>query len=514
MARKWWTLLTVSVATFMLLLDITVVNTALPAIEQDLGASFTELQWVIDAYTLTLAAFVLTAGSLADRLGRRLVFAIGLAVFSVSSLLAGFAPDPTFLNVARAVQGIGGAIMFAVSLAMIVQEFAPGRERGAAMGAYGASIGVAIAVGPLVGGALTDGLGWEWIFFLNVPIGALALAVTQLKLRETRDPNATRIDWAGLISFSGALFLLVLGLLRGNEDGWGSATIVSLLAGAAALMAAFVVIEGRVREPMLPLDLFRRRSFTGVQVAAFAVSASLFAIYLYLTLYIQNFLGHTPLEAGVRYLPITATAFLASVLAGALLSRVPSRSLLAAGLLLVGSGLMLMGGLEATSEWTALLGGFVLAGAGAGLLNPVIADVAMSVVPKERSGMAAGINDTFRQVGVAVGIAAWGAIFLGRGADRAAEVAAGTPGGEDDRPRELVEAASAGNLDSALAAAPPSSRETLAEAAREGFLTGLNDVLTIGAALALAGAVLAFWLVREAEIERAPAPSGLEPATE
>jgi Na+/melibiose symporter-like transporter len=237
------------------------------------------------------------------------------------------------------------------------------------------------------------------------------------------------------------------------------------------------------------------------------------AIYLYLTLYLQNYLGHTPLEAGVRYLPITVTAFLVSVLAGALLSRVPSRSLLATGLLLAGSGLLLMGGLEATSEWTALLGGFILAGAGVGLLNPVIADVAMSVVPKERSGMAAGINDTFRQVGVAVGIAAWGALFLGRGADRAAEVAAGTPGAEGDRPRELVEAASAGNLDAALAEAPPSSRETLEDAAREGFLTGLNDVLTIGAGLALAGAVLAFWLVREAEIERAPA-RGLEPATE
>jgi MFS family permease len=367
--------------------------------------------------------------------------------------------------------------MFAVSLALIVQEFAPGRERAAAMGAYGASIGVAIALGPLVGGALTDGLGWEWIFFLNVPIGALALAVTQLKLRETRDPNATRIDWAGLISFSGALFLLVLGLLRGNEEGWGSATIVSLLAGAAVLMAAFVVIERRVREPMLPLDLFRRRSFTGVQVAAFAVSASMFAIYLYLTLYIQNYLGHTPLEAGVRYLPITVTAFLVSVVAGALLSRVPSRSLLATGLLLVGSGLLMMGGLEATSEWTALLGGFILAGAGVGLLNPVIADVAMSVVPKERSGMAAGINDTFRQVGVAVGTAGWGAIVLAADGE--------------------------GVLGSGRAAAR----------AREGFVDGLNEVLVLGAGLAFAGAVLALWLVRDREIEQEVGTDALEDRT-
>src|SRR5688572_22710645 len=229
MERKWWTLIAVSVATFMLLLDITVVNTALPSIQEDLGASFTELQWVIDAYTLSLAALVLTAGVLADRLGRRRVFAVGLGIFTVASLLAGLATDPTFLNLARALQGIGGAVMFAVSLALIAQEFPAGRERGMAMGAYGATIGVAVATGPLVGGALTEGLGWESIFFLNVPIGIAAIAVTYTKLRETRDPNATRIDWAGVATFSAALFLLVLALLRGNDEGWGSTLIVSLL---------------------------------------------------------------------------------------------------------------------------------------------------------------------------------------------------------------------------------------------------------------------------------------------
>src|ERR687896_228520 len=335
MHRKWWTLIVVSVATFMLLLDITVVNTALPAIEEDLGASFTELQWVIDAYTLSLAALVLTAGSLADRLGRRRVFAAGLVIFTVASLLAGLAPDPTSLNLARALQGVGGAIMFAVSLALIAQEFRPGRERGMAMGIYGATIGVSVAFGPVVGGALVEGIGWESIFFLNVPVGIAAVALTYAKLAESRDPNASRIDWAGLVTFSSALFLLVFGLLRGNEEGWGSTMIVGLLGGAAAT--------------------------------------------------------------------------------GALISRVQARYLLAAGLGITGVGLLLMGGLDPADEWTALLGGFLLGGAGVGLINPVIADVAVSVVPKEQSGMAAGINDTFRQVGIAVGIAAWGAIFLGRG---------------------------------------------------------------------------------------------------
>jgi EmrB/QacA subfamily drug resistance transporter len=504
-ARKWWTLATVCVAVFMLLLDITVVNTALPSIRDDLGASFTDLQWVVDAYTLTLAALVLTAGSLADRLGRRRVFAVGLGVFTAASLLCGLAPDPTFLNLARAVQGVGGAILFAVSLALIAQEFAAGRERANAMGAFGATIGIAVAVGPLVGGALTDSLGWEWVFFINVPIGAAAIAVTYLKLRETRDPDASRVDWAGVVTFSGALFLLVLALLRGNDEGWGSALIVSLLGGAAVLLLAFVAVERRVREPMLPLELFRSRSFTGVQFAAFAVSGSMFALFLYVTLYLQSYLGHSPLEAGLRYLPITVTIFLVAPVAAALLQRVPARVLMAAGLVLAGTGLLLMSGVDERSSWTSLLGGFVVAGAGVGLLNPVIADVSVSVVPKERSGMASGINDTFRQVGVAVGIAAWGAIFLGRGAERLSDVAAGTPAATGDHPRVLVEAASSGALDPALAALPAGDRETAATAAREGFLAGFNEVLTLGAGLAFAGALLVLWLVREREIERAPA---------
>jgi EmrB/QacA subfamily drug resistance transporter len=507
MERKWWTLIAVSVATFMLLLDITVVNVALPSIREDLGASFTDLQWVVDAYALTLAALVLTAGSLADRLGRRRLFAAGLAIFSVASLLCALAPDPTFLNLARALQGVGGAVMFAVSLALVAQEFPPGRERGTAMGIYGATIGIAVAIGPLVGGALTDGLGWESIFYLNVPIGLAAIAVTYLKLRESRDPNATRIDWAGVATFSGALFLLVLALVRGNDEGWGSTLILALFAGSSILLAGFVAIERRVAEPMLPLGLFRRRAFTGVQLAAFAISGSLFALFLYLTLYLQNYLGYSPLETGVRYLPITVASFIAAPIAGALLSRVPARLMMSASLAVAGLGLVLMSGIETGDEWTTLLGGFLVAGAGVGFLNPVIADVALSVVPKEQSGMAAGINDTFRQVGVAVGIAALGAIFVGRGADKVSELAAGTPAATGERPRQLVEAASSGNLDQALAAVPPQARHLVSDAAGQGFITGLNDVLMIGALLSFAGAVLALWLVREREIEREPVES-------
>ena len=292
----------------------------------------------------------------------------------------------------------------------------------------------------------------------------------------------------------------MLALVRGNDEGWGSALIVSLFAAAAALMAAFVAIEQRVAEPMLPLSLFRRRAFTGVQLAAFAVSGSMFALFLYLTLYLQSFLGFSAVEAGVRYLPITVASFIVAPFAGMALAKVQARYLMSAGLALTGVGLALMAGLDLHSEWTALLAGFIVSGIGVGLLNPVIADVALSVVPKERSGMAAGINDTFRQVGIAVGIATWGAIFLGIGAAKTQEVAGAAVSGS--QARHLVEATSSGALPQALAAVPRHARELTRHAAEQGFLQGLNQILVLGAILSFAGAALALWLVREGDIER------------
>jgi hypothetical protein len=298
--------------------------------------------------------------------------------------------------------------------------------------------------------------------------------------------------------------MLVLALVRGNDEGWGSTLIVSLFAGAAVLLTAFFVIERRVSEPMLPLELFRRPSFTGVQLAAFAVSASMFALFLYITLYLQNYLGLSPFQAGLRYLPITVVSFFAAPISGALLSRVPARLLMSGALALAGIGLLLMSGIEPGDTWTTLLPGFLVAGIGVGLLNPVVADVALSVVPKERSGMAAGINDTFRQVGVAVGVAVWGAIFIGQGADKVRDLTQGTPTAAGDHPRQVMEAMSSGGLHQLSATVPPQARHAVVNAAGEGFLAGFNHVLTLGALVALAGAVLSLWLVREGEIEREP----------
>jgi EmrB/QacA subfamily drug resistance transporter len=488
MARKWWTLTVVCVATFMLLLDITVVNTALPEIQEDLDASFTDLQWVIDAYTLTLAAFTLSAGSLADRLGRRRVFSWGLVIFTIASLACALAGSATTLNIARAVQGVGGAVMFAVSLALIAQEF-KGRDLGTATGIYGATIGGAVAIGPLVGGALTDGLGWESIFYLNVPIGILAVWLTIRQVSESRDPNARSVDWIGTVTFSGFLLLLVLALLRGNAEGWESTQILLLLAGAAALLIGFVVAQMRVKEPMLPLELFRIPSFTGVQLAGFAVAGSQFAMFLYITLYLQNILGHSPLEAGVRYLPITMASFFVAPVAGQMLGRVQPRVLIGGGLALAGVGLLLMSGIDEGDTWTTLLPGFIVGGVGIGMLNPPIAAMSVQVVERAQSGMAAGINNTFRQVGIVVGIAAYGALFLNRAESTIAERAPGADA------HGLAEAVSSGNL--------PRGPAQVVSVAREGFLDGFNEILVIGGGLALAGALTSFLLVRSKDIKQA-----------
>jgi EmrB/QacA subfamily drug resistance transporter len=492
MERKWWTLIAVSVATFMLLLDITVVNTALPSIRHDLGGNFTDLQWVIDAYSLTLAAFVLTAGSLADQLGRKRVFITGVGIFTAASLACALAPDTTALNIARGVQGVGGAVMFAVSLALLAQEFI-GRERELAVAAYGATIGLAVAVGPLVGGALTDTLGWASVFYLNIPIGIAAIAIGVFKLAESRDPEATGIDWPGLVSFSAGLGLLVLALLRGNDDGWGSATILTLLGVAAVLLVAFVAIELRTKQPMLPLQFFRNPAFTGAQVAAFAISSSMFALFLYLTLYLQNVLHLSPLQAGLRYLPITIVSFFAAPVAGAAMAKVPARVLMALGLGLTGAGLLLMGGRTASDGWTALLPGFIVGGIGIGLLNPVLANVALSTVAERQSGVASGINDTFRQVGIATGVAGLGALFLGRAQDH---ITSALPAVSHDAARGLAEAISGGGLHGV--AAP------VLAAARNGFIAGFNEIFAIGGIVAIAGSVLTLALVRSSHI-RVPA---------
>ena len=493
MERKWWTLLAVCLATFMLLLDITIVNVALPDIADELDASFSDVQWVIDAYALTLAALLLTAGSLADLLGRRRVFAIGLVLFTVASLLCAVAPSATTLILARGAQGIGGAAMFATSLALLAQDF-HGPERGTAFGLWGATTGAAVAVGPLVGGALTDALGWPSIFYLNLPIGVATLAITLGKLTESRDDDAGAIDWLGLTTFSAALFLLVYGLIMGNEHGWGSGLIVGLLVTSALLLALFVAVEQRQPRPMFDLSLFRKKTFGGASIAAFALSASMFAMFLYLTLYLQTILGYDPLETGLRFLPVTLLSFFAAAISGKLTAKLPARGLLGGGLLVVGLGLLLMRGVDATSDWTALLPGFVVAGIGVGTINPSIANAAIGVVAPARSGMASGISSTFRQVGIATGIAGLGAVFQSQITSRLTTALAGTPGAA--HVEDVGRAVAGGGAPQAIAASPAAARPGLEQAIHSAFTAALNDILLIAAVIAIVGGLLALALVR------------------
>ena len=494
--RQRYTLITVCTATFMLLLDITVVNVALPSIRRDLHGSFTDLQWVVDAYSLMLASVLLTAGSLADLLGRRRVFVIGLGVFSAASFLCGLATSPTFLNLARGLQGVGGAIMFATSLALLAQEF-HGKERGFAFGIWGATIGGAVAIGPLVGGALTEAFGWEWIFFVNVPIGIAAIFASMRFIHESRDPEGSRIDWIGLVTFSGSLFCLVFALIRGNDEGWSSGLIVTLLIASAVLMALFIAAEAMQEGPMLDLTLFRKPAFVGVSCAAFALSASMFAMFLYLTLYLQGVLGYSPFQAGLRFLPLSLISFFVAPISGRLSARIPFRTLLGGGMTLVGIALLLMGGLSVSSGWTHLIPGFVIAGAGVGMANPAIATTAVSVVPPARSGMASGINNTFRQVGIATGIAGLGAIFQHQAQSRVIDALAATPAA--GRSHSIAHAVSSGAASQAIHSAPTASQAVIEHAARSAFIGGLNDIFVVAAVTAFAGAVLATALVRQSD---------------
>ncbi len=497
MERKWWSLLAVCLATFMLLLDITVVNVALPDIQKDLGTDLTGLQWVVDAYTLTLAAFTLAMGSLADRFGRRRLFVIGVGVFTLASLLCGLATSATFLHLARALQGVGGAAMFATSLALIAQEF-EGPERGAAIAAWGATIGGAVAVGPLVGGALTDTFGWEWIFFVNVPIGIGTVILATTQAGESHDPEAKRLDWAGLITFSLSLFALIFGLLRGNAEGWGSGLIVGVLVASALLLLAFVLFERHQAHAMLDLSLFRKPAFSGVSYGTFAIGAGMFAMFLYITIYMQSVIGMTPLEAGVRFLPLTLFAFIVPLATRNVVAKLPARVPLTLGLTLVGVGLLLMRGAKPDSEWTTLLAGFMVSGFGIGLSNPSIASTALGVVPATRSGMASGINNTMRISGVATGIAALGAVFQSKISDEIGKLLPQAPSGFAD--------AVAASGTRAASQVPPQLHDQAVQAAGVAFTDAFNDLLLIGALILFSGALAAFVLVRQSDFVPRGAP--------
>lgn len=493
MRQKWWTLVVVCAATFMLLLDVTIVTVALPDIQGALHATFAGVQWVLDAYALTLASLLLTAGSLADRYGRKRLFLIGLTIFTLGSLLCGVALTPLMLIISRSVQGVGGAILFSTSLALLAHSF-HGRERGVAFGVWGAVTGVSVALGPILGGVITTGISWRGIFLVNLPIGIAAIAATFREVEESRTPGAARPDWAGFVSLTAGLVGIVYGLIRASETSWGDTGVALSLIIGAVILAGFVAIERRAPHPMFDLSLFRIPTFLGGSVAALTMNGSLFAMFIYIVLYLQYDLGYSALASGLRLLPISGATLIAATAAGRLSARVPVRLLIGPGLGLVGVGMLLMARLDADSDWTRLLLGFIIAGFGAGMVNPPLASTAVGVVLPHRAGMASGVNTTFRQVGIALSIAVFGTLFttsLGHHLDDALRgTALAGHGGE------LVDALQRGDVGQAIGAAPADARGQLIGAVHSSFAHAMNELFVVGAVIALVGGVLSLVLIR------------------
>ncbi len=490
------TLVAVCGATFMLLVDVTIVQVALPQIQRRLGASFSDQEWVISGYSLTLAALLLTMGSLADRFGRKRIFVFGVAEFTLSSLACGLAPNALGLIVARGAQGIGGGAMFATALALIGQEFR-GEALGRALAAWGATVGGAVAVGPLLGGLLTNWFGWRSIFFVNVPIGALLVLAAGTRLRNVRDPDAHRLDLPGVLLFSSMLFFLVYALVRAKDDGFASTPILTFLAISGGLLLLFAAAERRSARPMLDLSLFRNRSFVGISLATFAISSGAFGVFPYITFYLQDFLGYSPLAGGVRLLPSTVLTFAIPIWTRKLSDRLPPGPVLALGLLICAGGLALCGDRTVDNAWTGLLLGFIVLGLGIGIANPALARIALGVVPRERAGMASGIANTFRIGGLAIGVATLGAIF--------------GDGIAHHLPARLSAAATP------IAAAGPSAYvarrpagAALSSTLRHAYLAGYNDVIAVGVGVLVLGALAAL-AVRGRDLHTAGPRAGTAP---
>ena len=406
---RWWPLVAICLGTFILLVDVTIVSVALPPMARDLHTQLDSLQWVVDAYALSLAALLLVCGSLADRFGRRRLFQLGLALFALSSLACALAPNAGFLIAARTVQGAGAAAMFATNTALLNHSY-EGRDRSVAFGIWGAINGAAAAVAPVLGGLLIAAAGWRAIFLVNLPIAIVAGIMTQRTLAESRG-QASPIDWAGATSFTASAAALTYALIHGGDNGWATPVTLASFAVAAAALVVFVVTELRVAHPLLDLSLFRRASFSTLMAVGVVMTACAFAPFIYTQLWLQSVLGLPAIEAGLVLLPSAGTAFVVSAVAGRFLHGMAARWPLGAGLVLIGVGSLLRMFLTASSGWASLMAGLVVSGIGVGLAAPVLISAALAAVPRPRSGMASGAVNTFRQIGYALGIAAFGSVF-------------------------------------------------------------------------------------------------------
>jgi EmrB/QacA subfamily drug resistance transporter len=411
--KKWWTLAAVAFGLFMIMLDNTVVNVALPSIQRDLDMQLSELEWIVSGYALTFAALMLIGGKLADAYGRRLVFVIGIAVFTLASLACGLASTGEALIAARVAQGVGAAMMNPATLSIIAVTFPP-RQRGTAIGIWAGTSALALALGPLIGGLLTEHASWNWIFFVNVPIGVLGIVASFLLIDESRDESHERLDLPGLATSGLGLFALTYGLIEANNYGWGSARIVGAFVIAAVSLTIFIVLERRQRAPMLDLTLFRNRTYVGANLAMLLVALAMFGVFFFVSLYMQNVLGYSAVEAGAAFLPMTVLIILIAPLAGRASDRWGSRWLITGGMVLLAVQLAYFSQLSADSTFWVLLPALVLGGFGMSMTMTPSSAAAMRAVPVEKAGIGSAVLNACRQVGGSTGIALMGAIMASR----------------------------------------------------------------------------------------------------
>lgn len=484
--EKLMVLLSVSVPSFMINLDSNIVAVSLPSIARSLHADFAAIEWVISAYTLMFASLMMPAGALADRYGRKRVLVSGLAIFTLASLICGAAPTVLILNVARALQGLGAALQLSAALAILSHGFR-GAERARAFAFWGSVIGIAMTLGPVVGGLITQKLGWQWAFYVNIPVGIVIIGIILRSVRESRDPDAIGVDVPGLLTFSASLFLLTLGLISGNHHGWTSAAVLAELLAAAALFATFLFVEARRSHPMLDLSFFRRSTYVGANVTGVAFAACFLTMLTYLPLYFQGGLGASPTKAGLLMLPMAIPLFAGPRIVSAYLTyKLSGRTLLGTGLALVSAGLFWMAMVAPLFRYEAMLVGMMIAGCGAGILNGEAAKVGMTVIPPERAGMASGVGGTVRFSGIVIGFAALGAVLY----QRIAGVIGATLGTEHaDAVTTLARAVAAGNL---------ATSGHMALAARA-FGAGYQMLLLSAAIFAGLSAVIAWLCIRADE---------------
>ena len=492
--RKWWTLGAMCFALFMIMLDNTIVNVALPSIQKDLGASIGGLEWTINGYTLSFAVLLATGGRLGDIFGRRLMFLVGVVVFALSSATAGFAPDETALVISRVVQGVGAALMMPGTLSIITDAF-PAHERGKAMGTWAGVSALALAVGPVLGGFLTEHVSWRAIFYVNIPVAIGAVFATLFAVRESRDTSVGReVDYAGVAVLTVGLTSLVLALVEGNSWGWGSPEIIGLLALAALALPAFVFVENRVKAPMVQFDLLSDRNFLGAVCVAMIISFGMLGVFFFLALYMQDILGYSPLEAGIRFLPSTLMIVGVAPVAGRLSDRFGPRWLIAVGLVIVAASLFSFSRIAVDSTYLDLLPGFMLLGIGIAMTMSPMTSAAMNAVPVQKAGIASGVLSMFRMVGGSLGVAVTGAIFQGLVTSKLQTLLSGS--GVTAAQRDAVsEQLGSGSVASVPGLSAAQAKE-VASAGNEAFVYALSHAMTVSGFVALVGAVIGATAIR------------------